>query len=81
MAPDEAVPDESFVIVAVTNLDGEGFRADQDVWDGRIRAVGQALNLPDGLARVDGRGRALMPGLIDSHVHTFGTSTTQSASG
>ena len=73
VAPDEAVPDESFAIVAVTILDGEGFRAGQDVWDGRIRAVGQALNLPDGFARVDGRGRALMPGLIDSHVHTFGT--------
>jgi len=75
VAPDEAVPEESFAIVAVTIFDGEGFRADQYVWveDGRIRAVGQALHLPDGLARVDGRGRALMAGLSDSHVHTFST--------
>ncbi len=38
-----------------------------------IRAVGQALDIPDGLARVDGGGHTLMPGLIDSHVHTFGS--------
>ncbi len=62
------------MIVAVKIFDREGFRG-QDGWveDGRIRAPGQALNLPDGLARVDGRGRALMPGLIDSHMHTFST--------
>ena len=75
VAPDEAVPEESFAIVAVTIFDGEAFRPDHDVWveDGRLRAIGHALDLPDGLARVDGRGRTLMPGLIDSHVHTFGT--------
>ena len=75
VAPDEAVPEESFAIVAVTISTGRGSERDQYVWveDGRIRAVGQALHLPDGLARVDGRGRALMAGLIDSHVHTFST--------
>ena len=72
---DDTVPGESFAIVAVKIFDGEAFRPDQDVWveDGRIRAVGHALHLPDGLARVDGRGQTLTPGLIDSHVHTFGT--------
>ena len=75
VTPDGAVPEESFALVAVTIFDGDAFRRDQDVWveDGRIRAVGQALKLPDGLARVDGHGQTLMPGLIDSHVHTFGT--------
>ena len=77
-APDgavPAVPEESFAVVAVKIFDGEAYRPDQDVWveDGRIRAVGPALDLPGGLARVDGGGRTLVPGLIDGHAHTFGT--------
>ena len=73
--PDDAVTEQSFAIVAVKVFDGEAFRSEQDVWveDGRIRTVGQGLDLPEGLPRVDGRGQTLTPGLIDSHVHTFGT--------
>ena len=73
--PDDAVTEQSFAIVAVKIFDGEAFRSDQDVWveDGRIRTVGQGLDLPEDLPRVDGRGQTLTPGLIDSHVHTFGT--------
>lgn len=68
-------PDTSFAIVGVKVFDGEVFQPDRDVWveDGRIRGVGRALDLPAGLARVDGRGRTLVPGLIDGHVHTYGT--------
>ena len=77
-APDAAVdalPETSFAIVHVKVFDGEVFRPEQDVWveDGRIRGVGGSLALPPGLARVDGRGRTLLPGLIDGHVHTFGS--------
>ncbi len=41
--------------------------------DGRIETVGQpeAITIPPGATRVDGRGRYLMPGLVDMHVHLF----------
>lgn len=75
VASDDAPERRSFAIVDVTTFDGVAFRWDQDVWidNGRIRAVGQALELPGNPLRIDGRGRTLMPGLIDSHVHAFGT--------
>ena len=75
VAADDSVPQENFAVVAVTIFDGAAFRSDQDVWieNGRIRTVGQALELPGDLPRIDGRGRTLMPGLIDSHVHAFAT--------
>lgn len=72
---DGGMPEVSFAIAGVTVFDGEAFRPDQDVWveDGRIRDVGEALDLPEALARVDGGGRTLVPGLIDGHVHSFGS--------
>ena len=41
--------------------------------DGRIAAVGEtdAITIPPGAIRVEGRGRYLMPGLVDMHVHLF----------
>ncbi|MEM9303576.1 MAG: CIA30 family protein, partial [Pseudomonadota bacterium] len=53
----------------------ERFLPNRDVWveDGRIRALGRRLDLPDGLPRVDGTGRTVLPGLIDAHVHAFGS--------
>ena len=74
-AAGDALPETSFAIVRVKVFDGEAFRAEQDVWveDGRIRGVGRWLGLPPDLARIDGRGRTLAPGLIDGHVHTFGS--------
>ena len=79
-AADDAPPEIDFAIVDVKVFDGEAFRPDRDVWvaGGRIRRVGPGLDLPADLARVDGRGRTLVPGLIDGHVHTFG-STLQDA--
>ena len=72
--PGGPLPETNFAVVDVTVFDGEEFRAHRDVWveDGRIRAVGQRLALPDGLPRVDGRGHTLLPGLIDAHTHTYG---------
>ena len=42
------------------------------VTDGRISALGNAseLNIPDGIAVLDARGHALLPGLIDCHSHS-----------
>ena len=70
-----AQPEVSFAIHGVKAFDGEAFRPEQDVWieDGRIRRVGEGLDLPEDLLRVDGRGRTLVPGLIDGHVHTYGS--------
>jgi hypothetical protein len=41
--------------------------------DGRIAAVGEpdAVSIPSDAVRVDGRGRYLVPGLVDMHVHLF----------
>lgn len=38
---------------------------------GRISKIGASLSAPAGVTVVDGRGKTLLPGLIDSHVHTF----------
>jgi len=41
--------------------------------DGRITAVGAAaaIALPHDAVRIDGRGKFLVPGLVDMHVHLF----------
>lgn len=41
--------------------------------DGRIAAVDMASNVavPENAERIDGRGKFLMPGLVDMHVHLF----------
>ena len=72
--PGGPLPETNFAVVDVTVFDGEQFLPHRDVWveEGRIRSVGQRLNLPDGLPRVDGRGYTLLPGLIDAHTHTYG---------
>lgn len=62
--------------------------------DGTIVAVAQAeaLDAPEGATVVDGRGRILMPGLVDMHVHVwdqaelgaylaYGVTTVRNASG
>jgi imidazolonepropionase-like amidohydrolase len=41
------------------------------VRDGRIAAVGRNVRVPRGARIVDGRGKFLIPGLIDGHVHFF----------
>jgi len=59
--------------VGVVDVDAGSIRSDQRVVlaGGRIEAVGSAaaVPLPPNAAVVDGRGRFLMPGLWDMHVH------------
>ena len=45
--------------------------------EGRIEAMGEAgkVVVPTGAIRVDGKGRYLMPGLVDMHVHLFNNAT------
>jgi imidazolonepropionase-like amidohydrolase len=40
--------------------------------DGRIEQVGADVVIPDEATVVDGRGRTVLPGLIDAHVHAYG---------
>lgn len=63
----------AFVGVNVVPMDGERVARDQTVIvrGGRIAAVGPRgrVRVPKGATRVEGRGRYLMPGLADMHVH------------
>jgi imidazolonepropionase-like amidohydrolase len=68
-----AAPDV-FAITNVRLFDGASFtpKALVVVRDGKIEAVGPKAAVPEGAAVVDGAGGVLMPGLIDSHTHTWG---------
>ena len=61
--------------VALVPMDREVVLEDHTVLvrDGRIAALGpaDALELPEDAQRIDGRGRFLMPGLADMHVHAW----------
>lgn len=46
------------------------FEADLLVENGRIAAIGRGLGAPDGARVVDGRGKLLMPGLVNAHMHS-----------
>jgi imidazolonepropionase-like amidohydrolase len=63
-----------FVIRDVRMFDGEAFieHATVRVKDGLIEAAGADVGLPAGWDVVEGRGRTLLPGLIDAHAHTWG---------
>jgi hypothetical protein len=67
----------ALAIVDVALIDGvsETVRAHQTVIvrDGKVVEVGPAseTEVPRGTRRIDGRGRWLMPGLWDMHVHAF----------
>ena len=41
------------------------------VRDGTIAAVGAEVGIPNGATVIDGRGKTLLPGLIDAHTHAF----------
>lgn len=57
--------------VHVLSADGESMIGGYTVLFDRsgIVAVGEGLELPEGASIVDGRGRYLIPGLVDAHVH------------
>jgi imidazolonepropionase-like amidohydrolase len=42
------------------------------IQDGAITTVGDGGSTPAGVEEIDGTGRTLLPGLIDSHVHAWG---------
>ena len=63
----------AFTHVNVVPMEDEYILADQTVLvrDGIIAEIGPAVDiaLPEGTLAIDGTGKYLMPGLIDSHVH------------
>ncbi|MEE4639048.1 MAG: amidohydrolase family protein [Wenzhouxiangella sp.] len=63
-----------FAIVDTRIFDGQAFHASADIWvqDGSIVAMGENLDIPARVERIEGAGDTLLPGLIDAHVHTFG---------
>ena len=69
----QAAAPVAFVDVAVLRGDAPGVRAHQTVLveGDRIAWVGPAAaaRLPAGTVRIDGRGRTLLPGFADMHVH------------
>jgi len=76
--PDERAPSPrpeivAFVGVHVVPMDREGVLRDQTVIvrGERIEAIGpaSATDVPDGAFVIEGRGRYLVPGLVDMHVH------------
>jgi imidazolonepropionase-like amidohydrolase len=45
--------------------------ADVLVLDGRIAAFGPEVKAPGDAVKIEGKGKTLLPGLIDSHTHVF----------
>ena len=64
-----------FIVRDVQLFDGERFQGRRSVHvrAGRVVAVAQALPATEGVEVVEGAGRTLMPGLVDAHVHTWGS--------
>src|SRR3954471_3797742 len=66
-------PGVTTAIVGATVFDGEGARFDNGVVvlaDGKVAAVGGPdTAIPEGAARIDGRGKWVTPGVIDVHSH------------
>ena len=76
----EDAPAKSLAITGVTVIDATGAPAQPDitvvVTGDRITAVGKPgeVRVPAGAQVVDGKGKYLIPGLWDMHVHTVGPS-------
>ena len=65
-------------ITGVRLFDGERLLEDATVIisEGRITEVGMDLAIPDEAETIKGEGRTLLPGLIDAHVHAYGSART-----
>ncbi len=76
VSPDEFKTAPIQVVISHVNLlsaDGNEMIPNQSVviQNGMIIAMGDEVNVPEGFEKIDGRGKFLIPGLIDSHVHLW----------
>jgi len=66
---------EFYAICGATLIDGNGgeplLNSTVLVKDGKITAVGADLPVPDGAKVIDAKGKTLLPGFIDAHMHFF----------
>ena len=69
----QPVGQDRFALVGATLIDGNGGppvpNATVVVDRGRIIAAGGKAKVPDGFARIDARGKTVLPGLWDMHAH------------
>lgn len=65
--------DGSVLIRGARVFDGTRMLGVKDVLvrDGRIVAVARRVAAPSGIELIEARGRVLIPGLIDGHIHVF----------
>lgn len=73
----ESVTAQSLLINNITLIDGTGAApvvgASVLIEDGRFSEISaNVIAAPDGVSIVDGTGKFLMPGIIDSHIHLTG---------
>ena len=72
---DKAASVVAFVNVNVVPMDREGVLENHTVIvrDGRISEISAASNtkVPQGATRIEGKGRYLLPGLVDMHAHLY----------
>jgi imidazolonepropionase-like amidohydrolase len=63
--------DATTLIRGARVFDGQGLRPASNVLlaSGAVAGIGDDLGVPAGAEVIDGRGRTLLPGLIDCHVH------------
>ena len=77
LSPADAANGDALLIKNVTVIDGTGRPAQAGHWvlveGGRITQIrDRSIKAPKGAVVVDGRGKFLIPGLIDTHVHLEG---------
>jgi imidazolonepropionase-like amidohydrolase len=73
--------DGSVLIRNVRVFDGERVASKTSVlvMNGKIARIAPSVSAPAGTPVVDGSGKTLLPGFIDSHTHTWGTALRDAA--
>ncbi len=68
-------PSNSFLIRDVRIFDGQNFieNTDIEISEGLITAINSDLSASNNINIIDAKGKTLIPGLIDAHVHTYGS--------
>ena len=68
----EPIPSKTTLITNVTIIDGiGGMSTDSQILlaDGKIVGLGKRINLPEDVTIIDGAGKFVTPGIIDTHSH------------